>query len=69
MLHQTVPYNGGSRDIPLPVNTIDDAMLQQALDKAIKDENYELASNLRDEMLRRKRKDEQQQADEDNNSV
>jgi len=44
-------------------------MLQQALDKAIKDENYELASNLRDEMLRRKRKDEQQQADEDNISV
>lgn len=69
MRKQSVPYNGGSRDIPLPVNTIDDAMLQQALDKAIKDENYELASNLRDEMLRRKRKDEQQQADEDNISV
>ena len=30
-------------------------MLQSALDKAIKNENYEMASDLRDEMNRRKK--------------
>ena len=37
----------------LPVNTITDDMLKSALEKAIQEENYELASHLRDEMKRR----------------
>lgn len=53
MRRQSVPYNKYARGISLPVNTISDEMLQTALDKAIADENYELASHLRDEMRRR----------------
>jgi protein-arginine kinase activator protein McsA len=37
----------------LPINVISDEMLKSALDKAIKDEDYEMASHLRDEMKRR----------------
>ena len=33
-------------------------MLEKALRKAIKDENYELASNIRDELNRRKNSEE-----------
>lgn len=51
---QSVPYNADARGVTLPVNTISDDMLQTALDRAIADENYELASHLRDEKRRRK---------------
>ncbi len=53
MKRQAVAYNENSRGVSLPVNTISDEMLQAALDKAIADENYELASHLRDEKKRR----------------
>lgn len=53
MKRQSVPYNKYARGVSLPVNTISDEMLQAALDKAIADENYELASHLRDEQKRR----------------
>lgn len=54
---QAVPYRANARGVTLPVNTISDEMLQTALDKAIADENYELASHLRDEKKRRKKED------------
>lgn len=54
MAKQSVEYVKESRGISIPVNTFSDAMLQKALDKAIADENYELASYLRDEIRRRK---------------
>lgn len=60
---QSVPYNGNSRGVTLPVNTISDEMLQTALDKAIADENYELASHLRDEKRRRKQKNDEEKED------
>lgn len=50
---QAVPYNRFARGVSLPVNTISDDMLQAALNRAIADENYELASHLRDEQKRR----------------
>ncbi len=56
MRRQSVAYNANSRGVSLPVNTISDEMLQSALDKAIADENYELASHLRDEKKRRNKK-------------
>ncbi len=56
MMRQSVPYKEDSRGVSLPVNTISDEMLQAALDKAVEDENYELASHLRDEQLRRGKK-------------
>lgn len=55
--HQGVDYNQGSRALSVPVNTLNDAMLQDAFQKAIEEERYELASYLRDEIKRRKRTD------------
>ncbi|MCD8210312.1 MAG: UvrB/UvrC motif-containing protein, partial [Prevotella sp.] len=55
MRRQSVPYNENAKGVSLPVNTISDEMLQAALDKAIQDEDYELASHLRDEKKRRKK--------------
>lgn len=55
MARQSVAYNENSKGVSLPVNTISDKMLQAALDKAILDENYELASHLRDEKRRREK--------------
>ena len=51
---QSVEYHKDSRSISIPVNTISEEMLNDALNKAIKDENYESASNLRDEIYKRK---------------
>lgn len=53
MRRQSVRYSVNSKGVSLPVNTISDEMLQTALNKAIEDENYELASHLRDEKKRR----------------
>lgn len=57
MMRQSVRYSANPRGMALPINTLSDEMLQQALDKAVADENYELASNLRDEMNRRKERE------------
>lgn len=54
MRRQSVDFNSGSRGISIPVNTLSMDMLEKALNNAINDENYELASQLRDEMKRRK---------------
>ncbi len=54
-MRQSTVYDDGASGVSLPVNTISDEMLQSALDKAIKNENYEMASDLRDEMNRRKK--------------
>lgn len=54
---QGVPYRANARGVTLPVNTISNEMLQTALDKAIADENYELASHLRDEKKRREKEE------------
>ena len=44
----------GGGMVSLPINTLSLALLQEALDIAIRDENFELASQLRDEIKRRK---------------
>lgn len=51
---QSVPYHADASGMSIPVNVISDKMLDSALAKAIKEENYELASRLRDELQRRK---------------
>ncbi len=55
MEKQSVPYDREARGVAIPVNTISTEMLQNALDKAVEEEKYELASHLRDELRRRKR--------------
>ena len=56
MEKQSVPYDREARGVAIPVNTISTEMLQDALDKAVEEEKYELASHLRDELRKRKGK-------------
>lgn len=53
MQRQSVRFAEGTRGISIPVNSLSTDMLEQALQKAIADENYELASQLRDEKKKR----------------
>lgn len=50
---QSSPYDASATGMSIPVNTISNEMLNKALKKAVEDENYELASYLRDEQRRR----------------
>lgn len=54
MQRQSVPYQRSSSGVAMPLNAISNKMLKEALDNAVANENYELASHLRDEMRRRK---------------
>lgn len=60
-LHQSVPYNSNAKGMSIPINAISDDMLEKALDRAVKDENYELASQISQEQKKRKNKDIQEQ--------
>lgn len=60
---QSTPYNKDSAALSLPINTISDKMLDAALQKAVQNENYEMAGHLRDEM---KRRDELRNKEKDN---
>lgn len=51
---QSTPASAGN-GISIPLNALAPDMLNKELEKAIKEENYELASHLRDEIKRRKK--------------
>lgn len=53
MKKQSVKYVHNAQGMSIPVNTLTDDMLKKALNKAVEEEHYELASLLRDEMKRR----------------
>ena len=50
---QSVDSSVSQNKMALPLNALSLMMLHHALEKAIEDENYELASMLRDEMKNR----------------
>ena len=54
MIFQSVPYQAHSKSMALPINTLTSKMIKKSLEKAIEEENYELASQLRDELNSRK---------------
>lgn len=53
MQRQSTPYDETATGITIPINTMDEPRLKMALQHAIDNENYELASLLRDEIKRR----------------
>lgn len=65
---QSVPYDPESHGMAIPINTLSTKMLQGALQKAIDDENYEMASQLRDELKRRSKTPEPPQDNDDDDS-
>lgn len=50
---QSSPYNGGTDRLAIPINTLDTDKLEEELQKAIKSENYRLASQINRELNRR----------------
>jgi hypothetical protein len=56
MRQQCIPFDEHANGVAIPINTMDTPRLNLALQRAISDENYELASQLRDEINRRKTK-------------
>lgn len=58
MMRQSVRYSANTHGMAIPINALSGEMLDKALQKAIDEENYELASYLRDEINKRKKKEE-----------
>lgn len=56
-LRQSSKFNMQAEGVALPVNALPVSMLKKTLDKAVAAENYELASQLRDELNKRKEAD------------
>ncbi len=50
---QSVLFNENDQGVSIPINTMDVPRLNMAMQHAINEENYELASKLRDEIKRR----------------
>ena len=48
-----MPHQDDAVGVSIPVNVLSAEMLQKALEKAIADEDYEKASQLRDELNKR----------------
>ena len=53
MKRQCIPFDEKAKGIAIPINTMDIPRLNIAMQKAIDEENYELASKLRDEINNR----------------
>lgn len=53
MKRQCVTFNEHATGVAIPINTMDTQSLKMALDHAVEEENYELASQLRDEINQR----------------
>ncbi len=64
MTMQQVDFHNSGDSMQMPINGFSEEMLQEALKKAIENENYEMASHLRDELNRRKQGDNQTDATE-----
>lgn len=58
--HQSTEYVPGQNSVQVPLDVMNLDTLQRSLDKAVKDENYELAALLQKEMTSRKKMRETQ---------
>lgn len=57
-LQQSMPFDDDHNSVAIPINTMDMKRLNLVLQHAIDEENYELASKVRDEIKRRTPRDE-----------
>jgi len=55
MKRQAYPVEDFSKGVAIPINAMGMEYLRKAMDKAVAEENYELASHIRDEINHRKR--------------
>lgn len=53
MRRQAVPVVPGSPTMALPYNALSDSMLKHAMESAVEQEKYEMASTIRDELRKR----------------
>lgn len=53
---QSVAYTDHTVQMPLPINVLNDKLLEESMQRAISAEDYEMASTIRDELKRRKHK-------------
>lgn len=53
MRQQSFPFDSEATGVSVPINTMDVKRLKQILGNAVEEENYELASQIRDELKRR----------------
>ncbi len=56
--------NGGSQNMALPITAMSDKLISDALQAAVKEDNFELATILRDELNKRKDKESEIDAEE-----
>ena len=56
--------NGGSQNMALPITALSDKLISDALQAAVKEDNFELATILRDELNKRKDKESEIGAEE-----
>lgn len=56
--------NGGSQNMTLPITAMSDKLISDALQAAVKEDNFELATILRDELNKRKDKESEIGAEE-----
>lgn len=54
MHKQSSPYCGDSNRMAIPINVLSTEKLEEELDKAVEEENYRLASQIKKELSRRK---------------
>ena len=54
MANQCTVFDRDAQGVGLPINTLDSQRLNELLEKAISEENYELAAHVRDELEQRK---------------
>lgn len=57
LMRQGVPYDHSETRVSVPVNIISNEMLKEALERAVSEEDYKKASQIRDELKRRGEKD------------
>lgn len=55
MEKQSMPFDAKATQVAIPINTMDRKSLQAALKHAVEEENYELASHIRDEINNREK--------------